>query len=119
MQRKSHTVQNIFSPLIDHSPELTEGPNSTLADIFSSVTFKCKAKSYGDIQIYWKKDGSLKLPASATITTTWSHDEILSVLEINNIINYYKGSYYCVVKNEIGEIISHQAKLNVKGIISI
>ena len=103
--------------LIDHFPELIEHPRSTLADIYASVSFKCKARPYGDIQIYWKKDGSSRLPASSTATTTRSHDEITSMLEINNIIDYYKGNYYCVVKNEIGKVTSHGAKLSVKGIV--
>ena len=58
---------------------------------------------------------SSKLPLSATNITTISHSGVTSILRINKIIHYYKGYYYCVVKNELGEVNSSMAQLNVYG----
>ena len=96
-------------------PEVTEHPNHISVDILASVTFQCKAKLSGNIQIYWKKLNSVKLPQTATVTTNRSQDGVTSVLKIDKIIHHYKGYYYCIVKNEIGEINSSMAELHVDG----
>jgi len=83
------------------------------ADIYTSSSFECKAKLYGSTQIHWKKEGSSRLPSSATITVNTSNDAISSTLKIDEIISFYGGDYYCAVSNEIGEVNSSQAHLHV------
>ena len=67
------------------------------------------------MQVFWQKSRSSRLPRTASITNTRSHDEITSILTITKAITYYSGNYYCYVKNEIGERNSSQAQLQVKG----
>ena len=67
------------------------------------------------MQIHWHKIGSPRLPNTASVDVLKSEDELTSVLRIANTLSYYSGSYYCIVKNEIGEAYSLQAQLHVKG----
>ena len=71
------------------------------------------------MQIHWQKTGSSRLPNTASLTVTKSEDELTSVLRIANVLSYHSGSYYCIVKNEIGEAYSSQARLEVKGNVYI
>ena len=70
------------------------------------------------MQIYWQKVGSSRLPNTASLNVIKSEDELelTSVLRIANALSYYSGSYHCIVKNEIGEVYSLEAQLQVKGI---
>ena len=95
-------------------PEVTEHPKNISVDIYASVVFQCKAKQYGNIQIQWKKLMS-KLPESATVITNRSQDGVTTILKIDKIIHHYKGYYYCIVMNEIGEVNSSKAQLHVDG----
>ena len=101
--------------LTAYTPEVIEHPKSISADIYTSVTFQCKVKQYGNVQIQWKKLNSSKLPEASTTITNRSRDGITSILTIDKIIHHYKGYYYCVVKNEIGEVNSSLAQLHVDG----
>ncbi|XP_065908608.1 uncharacterized protein [Dysidea avara] len=94
-------------------PHLIEHPKNQTVDIYTSTNFECKAKLYGSTQINWKKEGSSRLPASATVATNISNDVITSILKIDEIISYYSGDYYCAATNEIGEANSSQAQLHV------
>ena len=67
------------------------------------------------MQIYWQRIGSSRLPNTASVDVIKSDNELTSVLRIVNTLSYYSGSYYCIVKNEIGEAYSSQAQLQVKG----
>jgi len=96
-------------------PELIKHPHNLSVDSYEIISFECKAKLYGDVQIHWEKVGSSTLPGAATVTVTRSQDDITSVLKITNIISYYKGDYFCVVKNEIGKVQSSKARLHVNG----
>ena len=98
-----------------YPPKVTEHPKSISADFYASITFQCRAKLNGNIQVQWKKLNSTKLPQTATIITNKSNCEIISILKIDKIIHHYKGYYYCVVKNEIGEVNSSMAQLYVDG----
>ena len=86
-------------------------------DVYTPVDLRCKAKLFGNVQIYWKKSGSAQLPKAASVKSTILHaqGEIISVLRITKTLNYYSGDYYCIVKNEIGETRSLPAYLQVKG----
>ena len=104
----------------DCEPQVIEHPKSVLADIYTSVTFECKAKVYGNFQIQWMKFASTKLPQLATTTIDKSRNGVTSVLlKIDKIIHHYKGYYFCIVKNELGEVNSSKAELRVDGMFSI
>ena len=98
---------------IAHLPHITEHPKNQTADIYTSASFQCKAKLYGSTQILWKKEGSSRLPATAMISTNISNDIITGIMKIDEIISYYGGDYYCAVSNEIGEVNSYLARLDV------
>ena len=101
--------------LTAYTPEVIEHPKHVSGDIYTSVTFQCKAKLYGNVQIQWKKLRSSKLPEASTTITRRSRDGVTSILKIDKIIHHYKGYYYCVVKNEIGEVNTSLAQLHVDG----
>jgi len=105
----------VFISLTAYTPEVIEHPKSISAGIYTSVTFQCRAKPYGNVQIQWKKLKSFKLPEASTTFTNRSQDGVTSVLKIDKIIHHYKGYYYCVVKNKIGEVNSSVAQLHVDG----
>ena len=65
--------------------------------------------------MFWQKNESSRLPRTASVINKRSQDEITSILRITKAMTYYSGSYYCYVKNEIGERKSFQAQLQVKG----
>ena len=94
---------------------VTEHPKSVWVDFYGSVAFQCRAKQYGIIQVQWKKVGSSRLPKSSNTFITITKDGVNSTLKIDQIIHRYKGYYYCVVKNEIGEVNSSIAQLHVNG----
>ena len=96
-----------------YPPEITEHPKSIRADISASISFQCTANPYGNIQIQWKKVGSSKLPKSATTFTNRTQDGVISTLKFKNVIHPYMGYYYCVVKNEIGEVNSSVVQLHI------
>jgi len=75
--------------------------------------FRCSGKGYGDKQVTWSKVESSKLPATAVTTQYNTSDEIISTLKITGIIGYYKGYYYCSIKNSAGIQHSRHAYLNV------
>jgi len=98
---------------VAYSPHIIKHPDNQTVDIYTSTSLECRAKLYGSTQIHWKKEGSSRLPATATISTNISNDIISSILKIDEIISYYSGDYYCAVSNEIGEVNSSQAHLHV------
>ena len=79
------------------------------------MTLKCTTKLFGNVQIYWHKMGSARLPNTASINVIKSGDELTSILRIANVLSHHSGSYFCIVKNEIGESYSSQAQLQVTG----
>ena len=81
----------------------------------ASVTFKCKAASYGEIEIFWKKAGSSKLPGSSVTSIIRTEYELTSILKITRMIKHYEGSYYCVANNKNGETFSAKAQLHIHG----
>ena len=89
-------------------------PNSTKVDVCSDITLKCSASGYGNLNITWKKiNGSL--PETSTVTSSTLNRKVTSFLQITNIVWYYKGTYYCTVKNSAGEVNSTMAQLKISG----
>jgi len=104
-----------INSFIAYSPQIIQHPTDQTAEVYTSASFECKAKRYGNVEIHWQRDGTLRLPASTSVTTNMSYELITSTLKIDKIISFYKGGYYCLVKNEIGVAKSSFAYLNVSG----
>ena len=94
-------------------PVITRQPSSTVVQVFSIGSFECIARSYGDVSITWKRMNS-QLPESVNISESKSLNEITSVLSLENV-GYYKGYYYCVIKNSAGLVNSTLAHYGVAG----
>ena len=94
-------------------PVITRQPSSTVVQVFSIGSFECIARSYGDVSITWKRMNS-QLPESVNISESKSLNEIASVLSLENV-GYYKGYYYCVIKNSAGLVNSTLAHYGVAG----
>ena len=97
-------------------PKIIQQPRSTVTEVYNTATFECMASSYGIVSIHWQRMNS-ELPVTANVTVTKSLNNIKSVLRIEKSIGYYKGYYYCIIKNKAGIVISRVAYCNVTGIV--
>ena len=95
-------------------PTIIKQPRSTVTEVYNVAIFKCIARSYGSISITWRRRNS-DLPVTANVTTTKSLNEMNSVLRIEKSIGYYKGYYYCTIKNIAGIVYSQYAYCNITG----
>ena len=95
-------------------PVIVRQPVSTVTEVYNVAIFKCIARSYGNVSITWKRWNS-KLPGTANVMTIKSLNEANSTLRIEKSIGYYKGYYYCVVKNIAGIVNSTPAYCNITG----
>ena len=95
-------------------PIIVKQPRSTVAEIYSVAIFECTGRSYGSVSITWRRRNSI-LPITANVSTTKSLNEIKSILRIEKSIGYYKGYYYCVIKNIVGTVSSTFAYFNITG----
>jgi len=93
---------------------ITKHPLNIITDIYTTAQFECKAKALGNAEVIWKRVGS-NLPITAKITINIKSDEITSILNIIRISEYYEGRYYCIIKNNAGDVTSNQAHLHVNG----
>lgn len=96
-------------------PEIVKQPQPVAVDVRdrAPILIDCIIRSYGDVNITWKKLNS-SLPHPAVVDTKMiSVNEIRSVLRIPNIIGYYKGYYYATINNSAGAINSTRVYLNV------
>ena len=95
-------------------PIIVKQPRPTKAKIYSVATFECAARSYGSVSVTWRRQNS-DLPLTTNITNIKSSSEIRSILRIEKSIGYYKGYYYCIVKNIVGIISSKFAYCDITG----
>jgi len=95
-------------------PVITKHPSNVITDIYATAQFECKAKALRNVEVIWKRVGS-NLPITAKITINVKSDEITSILNITRISEYYEGRYYCIIKNNAGDVVSNQAHLHVNG----
>ena len=96
-------------------PLITTQPSSTVVEAGDAAVFECTANSYGATSVTWKRMNG-QLPATANVTVTKSPAEITSVLRIERTIKYYKGYYYCIIENSIGQVQSTSAYCKITGI---
>ena len=95
-------------------PIIVRQPRYTAVEIYNVAIFECIARSYGSVSITWRRWNS-KLPVTASVSTIKSVNEVKGILRIKKSIGYYKGYYYCVIKNVAGTINSTYAYCNVTG----
>ena len=95
-------------------PIIVKQPRSTVAEIYNVAIFECTVRSYGNVLITWRRRNS-DLPVTATVSTTKSLNEIKSILRIEKSIGYYKGYYYCIIKNIVGTVSSKFGYFNITG----
>ena len=81
---------------------------------YETVLFKCSAIGFGELKILWKRLDH-NMPLTANMTEEKSLNKITSILKITKANNYYNGQYYCVAENEVGEVKSQTAHLQVQG----
>ena len=86
--------------------------------MYKSASFSCVARSFGLVQIVWKRV-KYSLPVTADVTVEKSLNEVSSTLTINKIVGYYSGQYYCVAENEAGKVTSQIANLHVQSNIPL
>jgi len=93
-------------------PEITIEPRSfSEVETCGEFALTCTASGFGDIKITWKKLHS-ELPETTEISTT---DQRISTMKITKVTWYHKGDYYCLAKNNIGEVNSSVVHINVTG----
>ena len=95
-------------------PTIISQPSSIVTEVYDVAIFECIARSYGSVSITWQRLNS-KLPKAANVTVAKSLNEVRSILRIEKSIGYYKGYYYCVIKNRAGVVNSTVAYCNVTG----
>ena len=95
-------------------PRIIRQPSPTVTAVYDIATFECMARSYGSVSITWQRQNS-KLPVTANVTMTKLLNEVRSTLRIDKSIGYYKGYYYCVIRNKAGVVNSSVAYCNVTG----
>ena len=96
-------------------PEVIIVPKSDVeAEVCSDPILKCTATSFRNVTITWKKLHG-ELPETAITSTTKSLNQRVSVMTIRNIAWYHKGDYYCVAKNDAGEVNSSVVHVNITG----
>ena len=72
-------------------------------------------KATGDeLQFQWKKDGSKDLHDGSKYRGTKTH-----TLHIHSVEKSDKGSYQCLVKNDVNEVLSEKADLAVCKLVII
>ena len=83
-------------------------------NFYESVSFKCSASGFGVLKIVWKRIEH-NMPLTAEVVEKKSLNKTTRILKITKTTGYYSGQYYCVAKNEVGEVISQTANLHVQG----
>ena len=83
--------------------------------LFQSALFKCSAYGFGVVKIVWKRV-EYNMPVTAEVTEEKENpNNITSILKITSSVGHYSGQFYCIAKNEAGEVISQAANLHIKG----
>ena len=88
------------------SPKIAQQPESELVATGTSTTFTVEA--FGDdLQFQWRKDDK-DLHDGSKYCDTKTH-----TLHIKDVEKSDKGSYQCLVKNDVGRELSEEADLGV------
>ena len=102
-----HTLYSLYFTVVrtTFKPQITNQPQNTTSQLFSTVTLTCVAEGYPEPEIHWYKDGKL-IESSSTSTSL-----VIEELRPNN-----RGFYYCEAVNSAGTARSHTVLVNIKGL---
>jgi len=96
-------------------PEVTIEPETFVeAEACGIAVLKCTATSFRNVTITWKRLHN-DLPETAEFSTTKSLNKRVSIMTIAKAAWYHKGVYYCVAKNDVGEVNSSLVNINITG----
>jgi len=96
-------------------PEVTIQPESFVeVEACGETVLKCTASSFENVTIAWKRLYK-EIPETAEFSTSKTLNQRDSIMKITKVAWYYKGDYYCVAKNNIGEVNSSLVHINVTG----
>ena len=98
--------------LIVDPPKIAQQPENMSVAIGAPTTFVVKACG-DELQFQWKKDGK-DLHDGRKYEGTKNRR-----LHINNVEKSDKGSYHCLVKNDVNEVPSEKADLTVCKLVII
>jgi len=114
-------IHGVYIPvivLIVILPEVAIDPESFVeVETCGEVILKCTASGFGNVRVTWKRVHD-ELPETTEISTTESLNEKVSILKITKVAWYHKGDYYCVAKNNIGEVSSSLVHVNITSELS-
>ena len=102
-------ISNCHFILTVDPPKITQHPESKSEASGASTTFTVEA-SGDDLQFQWRKDGK-DLHGGSKYHGTKTH-----TLHIKDVKKSDKGSYQCLVKNNVGEL-SEEADLAVSKLV--
>ena len=98
--------------LIVDPPKIAQQPESKSVATGASTTLTVEACG-DDLQFQWKKDGKV-LHDDSKYRGTKTH-----TLRITDVKKNDKGSYQCLVKNDVNEVVSEVADLTVCKLVII
>ena len=94
-------------------PVIVEQPRNTRVSASDDAVISCTVRGYGGVKITWKKLNST-LPLLAIVNNkTKSVNEIQSILKIPKVLGYYKGYYYAIISNSVGNVRSKEVYLDI------
>jgi len=94
-QQRDNKIDGAYSSV----PVISQHPVSQTLRQNDTLVLSCQAQSLSGVEYHWVKNGSL--------IATGSRIQI-AVIDVTDT-----GEYYCIVKNEIGEVRSHSAMITV------
>ena len=109
---KNVTTNLLFFSLTVDAPKITQHPESKSVASGTSTTLTVEA-SGDDLQFQWKKDGK-DLHDGSKCCGTKTH-----TLHIKDVKKSDKGSYQCLVKNDVKEKLSEKADLVISKLVII
>ena len=99
----------IVTPIVPSPPVINEHPKNMIVPQGTTVTFNCKAESYGDVTYVWRRVDSGELDVSRATGVNSNR------LTISDVSSNDAGSYVCIVSNKNEKTVSRKAVLYVKG----
>ena len=89
-------------------------PENITASVYTSVTFSCTGRGFGDVKVVWTKPPS-KVTTTAVYTSKRNDDHIVSTLTLSHLVAIYSGRYCCAVENHVGSSELGCAYLHIEG----
>ena len=93
-------------------PEITMPPENISTTPYTSITFSCTGRGFGEIKMIWTKPPS-KVTATAVYTFNRYDDHVIGTLTLSHVVGIYSGSYCCAIVNHVGSSTIECAQLKV------